>query len=60
MWHIVSIIFYIIMVLLVLFSICWAVRLFHTELCKINNGSIQDIEAASQIRMCSVNELYEI
>jgi hypothetical protein len=48
------------MVLFVLFSICWAVRLFHTELCKINNGSIQDIEAASQIRMCSVNELYEI
>ena len=59
MWHIVSIIFYVIMVLFVLFSICWAVRLCHNELCIKHNRPIPDIEEASQ-RMCSVNELYEI
>ena len=60
MWHIISIVFYVIMVLFVLFSICWAVRLCHTELCKMNNSSIPDVEAVSQIRMYSVNEVYEI
>ena len=61
MWQVISIVFYVVMILFVLSCIGWAVRLCFVEWRKMKNEpTIEQLETASHIRMSSVKQLYEI